>query len=139
MKCKKCEEKGLPRGLKIVHCCKCGSYKSTNIENIMCNQCSEEHVICSVCGESLATSNFKERFIKEYDELNDRIFKLEIMLAKYRHNQLDFTPRCSYDLLNGQLKAMNLYLSYLKERSVIEEIPLKKEWKAPAIRELNEK
>lgn len=46
------------------------------------------------------------------------------MLIKMENNMLDFTPKCSYDLLNGQLKAMNLYVEYLKERAEIEKIDL---------------
>lgn len=46
------------------------------------------------------------------------------MLIKMENNMLDFTPHCSYDLLNGQLKAMNLYASYLEERADIEGINL---------------
>ena len=68
--------------------------------------------------------DFKERFKKEYHELDDRINKLANMLVKYQDGTLDFAPKCSYDLLNGQLKAMEMYLSYLEERAVIEDIEL---------------
>ena len=44
------------------------------------------------------------------------------MLLKY--NELDFTPNCSFDLLNGQLKVMELYMDYLEERAEIEGIEL---------------
>lgn len=44
------------------------------------------------------------------------------MLLKY--DSLDFKPKCSFDLLNGQLKAMELYMEYLEERAAIENIEL---------------
>ena len=47
------------------------------------------------------------------------------MLKKYKAGTLPFTPSCSYDLLNGQLKAMELYATYLEERAEIEGIDLK--------------
>ena len=46
------------------------------------------------------------------------------MLHKYELGQLPFKPNCSYDLLNGQLKAMRLYQSYLIERAEIENIEI---------------
>ena len=68
--------------------------------------------------------DFKERFKKEYHELDDRINKLANMLVKYQDGTLDFAPKCSYDLLNGQLKAMTVYRDYLEERAIIEDIEL---------------
>lgn len=68
--------------------------------------------------------DFKERFKKEYHELDDRINKLTNMLVKYQDGTLDFAPKCSYDLLNGQLKAMTVYRDYLEERAIIEDIEL---------------
>ena len=46
------------------------------------------------------------------------------MLEKYKAGTLPFKPSCSYDLLNGQYKAMKLYASYLEERAIIENIDL---------------
>lgn len=46
------------------------------------------------------------------------------MLKKYKAGTLTFKPSCSYDLLNGQLKAMEMYAQYLKERAEIENIEL---------------
>lgn len=68
--------------------------------------------------------DFKERFKKEYHELDDKINKLANMLVKYQDGTLDFAPKCSYDLLNGQLKAMTVYRDYLEERAIIEDIEL---------------
>jgi len=46
------------------------------------------------------------------------------MLKKYKAGTLTFKPFCSYYLLNGQLKAMEMYAQYLKERAEIENIEL---------------
>ena len=72
--------------------------------------------------ELMKSEDYKDRFRAEYYQLEDRIDKLENMLGKYKAGTLNFTPSCSYDLLNGQLKAMNLYLQYLIERAEIEGI-----------------
>lgn len=70
------------------------------------------------------SSDYKERFRAEYFQLKIRMNGLSAMLKKYREGTLNFTPSCSYDLLNGQFKAMDLYASYLEERAVIENINL---------------
>lgn len=46
------------------------------------------------------------------------------MLKKYKAGTLTFTPSCSYDLLNRQLKSMTVYAQYLEERAEIENIEL---------------
>lgn len=74
--------------------------------------------------EMMNSGDYKERFRAEYLQLKIRMDGLAGMLIKMENNMLDFTPKCSYDLLNGQLKAMNLYAEYLKERAEIEEIDL---------------
>ena len=71
------------------------------------------------------SSDYKERFKAEYLQLEIRINGLRNMLKKYKAGTLPFTPSCSYDLLNGQLKAMELYATYLEERAEIEGIDLK--------------
>lgn len=68
--------------------------------------------------------DYKERFRAEYLQLKIRINGLRTMLKKYREGTLTFKPSCSYDLLNGQLKAMELYATYLEERAEIENIEL---------------
>ena len=74
--------------------------------------------------ELMKSEDYKDRFRAEYYQLEDRIDKLENMLEKYKAGTLNFTPSCSYDLLNGQLKVMNLYLQYLIERAEIEGIEI---------------
>ena len=63
---------------------------------------------------------YQQRFVNEVAELTDRITKLETMLIKYRTNALDFTPTCSYELLNAQYVAMLNYLGILHRRAAIE-------------------
>ncbi|MEE0726383.1 MAG: hypothetical protein UCV58_07625 [Clostridium saudiense] len=75
--------------------------------------------------QMMESVDYKERFKAEYLQLKIRIHGLRNMLKKYKAGTLPFTPSCSYDLLNGQLKAMELYATYLEERAEIEGIDLK--------------
>lgn len=75
--------------------------------------------------EMMVSVDYKERFKAEYLQLKIRMTGLSNMLKKYKAGTLPFTPSCSYDLLNGQLKAMELYATYLEERAEIEGIDLK--------------
>lgn len=74
--------------------------------------------------EMMVNADYKERFRAEYFQLKIRMQGLSAMLEKYKNGTLNFTPSCSYDLLNGQFKAMDMYASYLEERARIEEIDL---------------
>lgn len=68
--------------------------------------------------------NYKDRLYIEYKELEDRSNKLSSMLEKWRNNSLDFTPSCSYELLEKQLHVMLEYKRILEERAEIEKISL---------------
>lgn len=72
--------------------------------------------------EMMNSTEYKERFRAEYIQLKIRMEGLRVMLIKYKNGQLNFTPSCSYDLLNGQLKTMVMYAEYLEERAKIEHI-----------------
>ena len=74
--------------------------------------------------ELMNSADYKERFKAEYLQLRIRMKGLSNMLKKYKEGSLEFKPTCSYDLLNGQLKAMSMYASYLVERAEIEGIIL---------------
>ena len=74
--------------------------------------------------EMMESADYKERFKAEYLQLEIRVNGLRNMLKKYKDGTLSFKPSCSYDLLNGQLKAMELYATYLDERAEIEGINL---------------
>lgn len=72
----------------------------------------------------MESSDFKDRFKAEYYQLKIRMDGLANLLVDYKNNTLKFTPKCSYELLNGQYKAMEVYISYLEERAKIEGIEL---------------
>ena len=75
--------------------------------------------------ELMNSVDYKDRFKAEYLQLKIRMNGLKTMLDKYKAGILPFKPSCSYDLLNGQYKAMILYASYLEERAKIENIDIK--------------
>ena len=68
--------------------------------------------------------DWKERFVQEYKELEERYNKLHKMLIKYEAGTLDFTPNCSLELLKEQKMYMGEYLRILEIRSEIEDIDL---------------
>lgn len=68
--------------------------------------------------------DWKERFVHEYKELEERYNKLHKMLIKYEAGTLDFTPNCSLELLKEQKMYMGEYLRVLEIRSEIENIDL---------------
>ena len=70
------------------------------------------------------SNEFDYLITAEYLQLEIRVNGLRNMLKKYKDGTLTFKPSCSYDLLNGQLKAMELYATYLEERAEIENIEL---------------
>lgn len=74
--------------------------------------------------EMMNSGDYKERFKAEYLQLKIRMEGLSAMLKKYKAGELSFTPSCSYDLLHGQFKVMDMYASYLEERARIENIEL---------------
>lgn len=71
--------------------------------------------------------DYKDRFRAEYYELYIRIEKLQNMLDKYKAGTLDFTPNCSYEILDEQLSYMEAYRDILVERAEIENIDLSME------------
>ena len=75
--------------------------------------------------ELMNSNDYKERFKAEYLQLEIRVNGLRNMLKKYKDGTLTFKPSCSYDLLNGQLKSMEMYAQYLEERAEIEGIDLR--------------
>ena len=74
--------------------------------------------------ELMKSEDYKERFLAEYLQLKIRIEGLRAMLVKYRNNELNFTPKCSYELLYLQMLNMESYLNLLKQRAEIEGRPL---------------
>ena len=68
--------------------------------------------------------DWKERFVQEYKELEERYNKLHKMIIKYEAGTLDFTPNCSLELLKEQKRYMGEYLRVLEIRAEIEDIDL---------------
>ena len=68
--------------------------------------------------------DWQQRFVLEYKELLERVVKLERMLNNW--DNLNFTPKCSKELLTAQYNTMRAYLSILEERAIIEDVNLKK-------------
>ena len=66
------------------------------------------------------------RFIDEYRQLKERCVKLRKLLTKYDAGVLDFTPKCSADILGQQLEYMDNYLYILEVRAEIEGVDLSK-------------
>lgn len=74
--------------------------------------------------EMMKSEDYGVRFRAEYYQIKIRAEKLSNMLEKYRNNALDFTPKCTYEMLSNQLIAMEIYKRILEERAVIEGIVL---------------
>ena len=72
----------------------------------------------------MQSNDYTERFIAEYLQLRIRKEKLEIFIAKYKRNELSFTPDCSVAMLEAQLAIMIGYMNILENRARIEKINL---------------
>lgn len=74
--------------------------------------------------ELMQSNDYVDRFKAEYYQLKIRTQKLSDMLEKYKEGTLPFTPKCSYELFEAQLKAMDAYVFYLEQRATIEGVDL---------------
>jgi hypothetical protein len=70
----------------------------------------------------MTSPDFKERFIAEYQQTLIRFNKLSCIIDNYEN--LPFTPVCSKELLEKQLKGMKAYLNVLEKRAKLEEIDI---------------
>lgn len=61
--------------------------------------------------ELMNGNDFKDRFRAEYFQLSIRLSKLEKMLCEMKAGTLNFTPKCSYELLHEQAVYMEQYKS----------------------------
>lgn len=66
-------------------------------------------------------TNYKERMKNEYDELCERIEKLDKMLFNWYAYELGFEPTCPPYLLQEQLETMRRYKDILEARNYLEE------------------
>lgn len=74
--------------------------------------------------ELMVSEDYKDRFKAEYYQLKIRYDKLKAMLDKWDNNELDFTPSCSREIYNDQIRYMESYLDILYDRSEIEGVDL---------------
>ena len=74
--------------------------------------------------EMMNSSDYKEEFRVEYKMLKMRMEGLSDMLDEYKEGILNLKPSYMYDLLNEQLKALDMYASCLEEIAEKEGIKL---------------
>lgn len=74
--------------------------------------------------ELMTSTDYKERFKAEYEQVKIRFENLKAMLDKWDNGTLEFTPTCNRVIYNFQIKAMGAYIACLETRSVIENIEL---------------
>ena len=70
------------------------------------------------------SDDYRERFRAEYYQTKIRYEKLHKMVVKYEAGTLNFTPKCSLELLKEQKKHMGMYLNCLEVRAEIEGVEL---------------
>ena len=78
----------------------------------------------AITAKGMNSKDFKDRFKAEYEQLTIRAEGLSKMLDKMNNRTLEFTPKCSYEILNRQLEYMKDYKGVLEERASIEGINL---------------
>lgn len=74
--------------------------------------------------ELMNSSDYKKRFIAEYQQTKIRHDKLTEMLNKLEKGELNFTPTCPEELLREQSYIMAHYLGVLQIRAEYEGIDL---------------
>ena len=78
----------------------------------------------AITAKGMNSKDFKDRFKAEFKQLVIRVQGLSNMLEKMKNGTLEFTPKCSYEILNRQLEYMKDYKGVLEERASIEGITL---------------
>ena len=78
----------------------------------------------AITAKAMNSKDFKDRFKAEYKQLTIRAQGLSNMIEKMKNGTLEFTPKCSYEILNRQLEYMKDYKGVLEERASIEGINL---------------
>lgn len=72
----------------------------------------------------MLSTDYKDRFLAEYNQLKYRYQGLLNMLKQWDDGQLAFTPTCPRATYNFQVRAMKDYLDILEIRAKIENISL---------------
>lgn len=68
--------------------------------------------------------DYKERFIKEYSELLEKVSKLHVLNIKLKAGTLGSKLDCPAELLQKQEDVMTKYLEILEVRAEVENIKL---------------
>lgn len=79
------------------------------------------------CQDDVATEapeTWQERMQREYRETKDRYERLHRIVTKYEAGVLEYTPKCSIELLKQQKKHMGEYLHDLEIRGYVEGVEL---------------
>ena len=79
------------------------------------------------CPDDVATEapeTWQERMQREYRETKERYEKLHRIVTKYEAGVLEFTPKCSIDLLKQQKRHMGEYLHDLEVGALVEGVEL---------------
>lgn len=74
--------------------------------------------------KGMNSTDYKERFVAEYNQLKIRFIGLMNMCGKWDRNELTFEPTCPRSTYDLQLKAMRDYMAILEMRAVMEGIEL---------------
>lgn len=74
--------------------------------------------------EMMNSSDYKERFKAEYQQVVIRYKKLAAMLEKWDAGAINFEPTCPRSTYNMQIKAMTDYIAVLEARAVMEDVDL---------------
>ena len=74
--------------------------------------------------EMMNSSDYKERFKAEYQQVVIRYKKLKAMLDKWDNGELNFNTTCPRSTYNMQIKAMTDYIAVLEARAVVEDVDL---------------
>lgn len=74
--------------------------------------------------ELMNSSDYKDRFKAEYQQVKIRHEKLHKMLVKWDAGTLDFEPTCSKALFMEQERYMREYIRCLETRAEIEGVDL---------------
>lgn len=73
---------------------------------------------------AMVSTDYKDRFIAEYQQLVIRYKALQKMLDNWDKNELTFVPTCPRSTYNIQIEAMADYIAVLEARAVMEGIEL---------------
>lgn len=73
----------------------------------------------------MLSSDYKARFIAEYNQLIIRSRSLKNIIDKAENGKLDFSLTCPVELLKSQYSAMVRYTGILIERASLEGVILK--------------